>query len=91
MTAAFSSALAKLDESLRSVRSQLDGMRSALEVNEDQLTRSLAEAVRQAEILRGMIRAERPDANWRDRENLDQLLHAVADHSSSDAHPVAAF
>jgi len=91
MTAAFSSALAKLDDSLRTVRSQLDCMRSALEVNEDQLNSSLADAVRQAEILRGLIRAERPDANWRDRENLDQLIHAVADSSSSDAHPLSAF
>jgi len=88
MTAAFSSALAKLDDSLRSVRSQLESMRSALEVNEDQLTRSLADAVRQAEILRGLIRAERPDANWRDRENLDQLLHTVG---SGEAHPASAF
>ena len=91
MTAAFSSALSKLDDSLRSVRSHLDCMQSALEINEDQLNSSLADAVRQAEILRGLIRAERPDANWRDRENLDQLIHAVADGSSSDAHPVSAF
>ena len=88
MTSAFSSALAKLDDSLRSVRSQLESMRSALEFNEDQLTRSLADAVRQAETLRGLIRAERPDANWRDRENLDQLLHTVG---SGGANPASAF
>ena len=91
MTTAFSSALAKLDESLRSVRSQLDCMRAALDVNEDQLTRSLADAARQAEILRGLIRAERPDANWHDRENLDELLHAVADGSSGEAQRAATF
>ena len=45
----------------------------------------------QAEILRGLIRAERPDANWHDRENLDELLHAVADGSSGEAQRAATF
>ena len=91
MTAAFSSALTKLDDSLRMVRSQLDSMRSALEINEDQLSRSLADALHQAEILRGLIRAQRPDANWLDREKLDQLIHAVGEHSPGEAQPAGAF
>ena len=91
MTAAFSSALAKLDDSLRSVRSHLDSMRSALEINEGELTRSLADALQQAEVLRGLIRAERPNANWSDRDNLDQLLHTVAERASREAQPATAF
>jgi hypothetical protein len=85
MSAEFSSALAKLDESLRLVRSQMERMRAALEINEEQLSRSLADAAHQAKILRGLIRVERPDANWMDREALDQLIHGVGSGSPSEA------
>jgi hypothetical protein len=84
MSSEFSCALAKLDESLRIVRSQLERMRAALEVNEDQFHRSLADAAQQAAILRSLIRVERPDANWMDREALDQLIHAVGSGSPSE-------
>jgi hypothetical protein len=85
MSAEFASALAKLDESLRIVRSQLECLRAALEVNEDQFSRSLGDAAHQAQILRGLIRVERPDANWMDREDLDQLIHAVGSRGPSEA------
>jgi hypothetical protein len=85
MSAEVSSALAKLDASLRIVRAQLERMRAALDVNEDQFLQSLADAAHQAEILRGLIRVERPDANWVDREDLDQLIHAVGSGSPSEA------
>lgn len=85
MSAEFSSPLAKLDESLRIIRTQIDRLRAGLEINEDQFNRSLAAAAQQAAILRGLIRVERPDANWMDREDLDQLIHAVGGGSPSDA------
>jgi len=90
MTSAFSSALAKLDDCLRNVRSQLDSMRAALEVNDEQFNRSLADAVHQAGVLRDLIRAERPDANWMDRDTLDQFILAVGDKPASEASPASA-
>lgn len=85
MSAEFSSALANLDESLRSIRAQVERMRAALEMNEDQFNRSVSEAAHQAEILRGLIRVERPDANWIDREALDELILAVGSGSLGEA------
>lgn len=85
MSAEFLSALAKLDASLQIVRSQMERLRAALEVNEELFHGTLAEAAHQAQILRGLIRVERPDANWMDREDLDQLIHAVGSGSPSEA------
>ena len=85
MSAEFASALAKLDETLRIVRAQVERMRAALEVNEEQFNNSLADAAHQAQILRGLIRVERPDASWMDREDLDQLIHAVGSGGPSES------
>jgi hypothetical protein len=77
MTSPFSAALTKLDGSLGTVQSQLDGLRAGLEVNGDQLSRSLTDARQHAAVLRRLIRAERPAANWSDRKALDELIHEL--------------
>ena len=75
MSSPFSFALTKLDGSLRTIQSQLDCLRAALEVNDDQLSPSLTDARQHAATLRDLIRMERPDANW--IEALDQLIHEL--------------
>jgi hypothetical protein len=77
MSSPFSYALAKLDGSLQTFQSQLDRLRAALEVNDDQLSHSLKDACRYATVLRDLIRAERPDANWIDRRALDLLIQEL--------------
>ncbi len=74
MPSPFSSALAKLDDSLQSIRSQLDQLGAAMEVNSEQLNNLLADAWVHGEALRDLIRSERPDAKWLDRESLGQLV-----------------
>jgi hypothetical protein len=74
MPSPFSSALAKLDDSLQSIRGQLDQLGAAMEVNNEQLNNLLADAWVHGEALRDLIRAERPDAKWMNRESLGQLV-----------------
>lgn len=74
MSSPFSSALTRLDDSLQSIRNQLDQLGAALEVNSEQLNNLLADAWVHGEALRDLIRAERPDAKWVDRESLGQVV-----------------
>ena len=74
MPSPFSSALGKLDDSLQSIRSQLEQLGAALEVNSEQLNNLLAEAWVHGEALRDLIHAERPGAKWADRESLGQVV-----------------
>jgi hypothetical protein len=74
MTSPLSSALARLDDILATVHSQVARLRAALEVSDDQLSHSLLDARRQMATLRDLIRAERPDANWNDRRTLECLI-----------------
>ena len=77
MSSPFSSALTELDGSLQTVQSQLDCLRAALEVDDDQLSRSLTNARQHAAMVRDLIHAERPDADWKDRRGLDQMIHEL--------------
>lgn len=77
MPSPFSSALTKLDDSLLSIRSQLDQLGAAMEVNSEHLNNLLADAWVHGEALRDLIRAERPDAKWADRQALGQLVQDV--------------
>jgi TonB family protein len=77
MSSPISSALAKLDGSLQTVQSQIDSMRAGLEVNDSQLSYSLADARQNAAVVRDLIRAERSDANWDDRGTLEYLIHEL--------------
>ncbi len=77
MSSPISSALAKLDGSLQTVQSQVDSLRAGLEVNDSQLSYSLADARQNAAVVRDLIRAERSDASWDDRGALEYLIHEL--------------
>jgi len=77
MSSPFSSVLTELDGSLQTIQSQLDCLRAALEVDDDQLGRSLTNARQHAAMVRDLIHAERPDADWKDRRALDQMIHEL--------------
>jgi hypothetical protein len=77
MPSPLSSALAKLDDSLQSVRSQIEHLGAALEVNNEQLNNLLADAWLHGDALRDLIHAERPSAKWVDRESLGQLVQDI--------------
>ena len=77
MSSSFSSALAELDGSIQTLQSQLDRLRAALEVDDDQLSRSLTNARQRGAMVRDLIHAERPDADWKDRRALDQMIHEL--------------
>lgn len=74
MPSPFSSALTRLDDSLQSIRSQVEQLGAALEVNNEQLNNLLADAWLHGAALRDLVRAERPDAKWMDRESLGQVV-----------------
>ena len=77
MSSQFGSVLTDLDGSLQIIRSQLDRLQAALEVDDNKLRITLTEANQQVVKLRELIRAERPDADWTDRGGLDQLVHEL--------------
>jgi hypothetical protein len=77
MSSPFSSALANLDGSLQTIQSQFDCLQAGLEVNVDQLSHSFMDAHQHAAQLRDLIRAERPDADWTDRRDLEHLIHEL--------------
>ena len=74
MSSPFSSALAKLDDSLQTIQSRMESLGAALEVNEDQLSSVMADARLHAATLRDLIHGERPDARWTDRGDLERLV-----------------
>jgi hypothetical protein len=74
MPSPFSSALGRLDESLQSVRYEVEQLGAALEVDNEQLNNLLADAWLHAETLRGLIHAGHPDAKWVDRESLGKVV-----------------
>jgi hypothetical protein len=75
MSSPFWSALGKLDGSVHTIQSQVDCMRAALEIDDAKLSQSLMQARREGALLRDLIRAERPEAKWNDRTELDMLIH----------------
>lgn len=75
MASPFWSALGRLDTSVKTIQSQVDRLRAALEVDDAELSRGLTEAHRDAALLRDLIFAERADAHWTDRAELDLLIH----------------
>lgn len=74
MGSPFRSALAKLDDSVQNLEYQLGCLRGGLDVADDQLWQALDETNQSAAALRGMILAERPDADWSDRNSLELLI-----------------
>jgi hypothetical protein len=75
MSSPFWSALGKLDGSVDTIESQIDCLRAALEIDDAKLSQSLMQARREGALLRDLVRAERPDAKWNDRTELDMLIH----------------
>ena len=71
------SALEKLDASVQNIQSQVGWLRAALEIDENQLSHSLTEARHNVAMLRDLVRAERPDATWSDRADLEMLIHEL--------------
>lgn len=70
----FATALAELDSSLQSIHAQLAALGAALDLNDVKLNNSLADARYHAATLRELVRAERPDAEWKDRRSLIQMI-----------------
>lgn len=77
MSSPLSSALEKLDGSLHTIYSEIDCLGTSLEMNDDRLVRSLANARQHAAALRDLVRAERPGARWTNRKALDELIHEL--------------
>ena len=75
MSSPFWSALGKLDGSVHAIQSQIDCLRAALEIDEAKLSQSFMQARRDGALLRDLIRAEKADAKWNDRTELDMLIH----------------
>lgn len=75
MSSPISSALEKLDGSLLALQSEVDCLRAGLEVSDDQLKQRLNDARQQATAVRDLIRTERADAAWSNRQALEQLIH----------------
>ena len=90
MSSDFSSALANLDSSIEALQSQLDCLRAALDFNDQQVSTSLANADHHAAMLRDMVRAKRPDADWMDRGGLDQLIDGIGDPRPTEPQPAVA-
>jgi hypothetical protein len=77
MSSAFWSELAKLDDSLLAVQSQVDWMRAGFEFDDDQLTQNVTEARQHGAALRDLVHVERADAKWSDRQSLERLIHEL--------------
>jgi hypothetical protein len=75
MSSPLFSALEKLDESLQDVQTQVEWLRAGLEVSDDLLLQSLSDAHQNAMMVRDLVYAERPAANWSDRSALEQLMN----------------
>lgn len=90
MSSDFSSALANLDSSLEALQAQLDSLRAGLEVNDAQVSSSLTAAGRHAAMLRDLILARQPGADWMTRGDLDQLINGMADPTQAEPQTTAA-
>jgi len=77
MSSAFWSELAKLDDSLLAIQSQVDWMRAGFEFEDGQLVQNVTEARRHGAAVRDLVRVERADAKWSDRESLERLIHEL--------------
>ena len=77
MSSAFWSELAKLDDNLQIIHAQVEWLRAGLEFDDQQLTGNLTEARGHGAAVRDLIRTERFDASWHDREGLERLIHEL--------------
>lgn len=77
MSSPFSSALAKLDDSLQTIQTQIERLGRGLNADEDQLFRALADTCRYATVLSDLISVQLPNVNGVDREALDRLIYEL--------------
>ena len=77
MSSAYWSELAKLDDNLQSIQSQVNWMHAGLEFDENRVKENLTEARRHGAAIRDLVRAERSDAGWSDRPSLERLVHEL--------------
>ena len=84
MPSPLSSALAKLDDSIRVLEERLHSLDASLEVPREEFIQSLTEARQNADTVRELIRAERPDVEWEDRLSLEKLIGDVAAAAEAD-------
>ena len=74
MSAPFLSALGDLDGKLQAAEAQLQRVSAALPLDDLALIQAFQEASRLADVLAALIRTERPQARWNNREELDSLV-----------------
>jgi hypothetical protein len=86
MSSPFWSALRKLDDSVHAVQFHVDALRAGLEIDDAKLSHSVMQARRDHSLLQDLIRAERPDAWWNNRSELEMLIHdlEIAAHQRRD-------
>lgn len=77
MLSPFSSALAKLDDSLQTIQTLLQSPRGNLDADGDQLRRSLADVCHYATILSELVSSQRSTTNEIDHAPLDQLVYEL--------------
>ena len=77
MSSAFWSELAKLDDNLQIIQAQVEWLRAGLEFDDQQLSEQLTEARGHGAAMRDLVRAERSDANWNNREGLERVIHEL--------------
>lgn len=66
--------LANLDLSIQGVEIHLDRLNAAQLLDEAQITQDLSHVCHHSDLLRELIQAERPGAQWADRPGLEKLL-----------------
>jgi hypothetical protein len=74
MLSPFASALTKLDDSLETLDSLVARLEAGLPVDEEQLAGMLRQACQESAALREIVCAEKPEADWSDRDQLQQLI-----------------
>ena len=74
----FASRVAELDGTLKAIRAEIESLRAALEIDDNQLSQDLTRARGQGAMLRDLIGVQRPDAKWTNRSGLDQVLVELA-------------
>jgi len=78
MSSKWPSAIASLDDSLAALDAGLQQMEAACPIDLEHVIGRLREAAESSHKLRAMVLSEQPQAEWRDRAELDVLLEARA-------------
>lgn len=74
MSSSLASALARLDDCVQTIQSQVDRLHSGLDFDDAQLRQIFAQAQQHAASVRELVGSECPDARWRNRQALNRLI-----------------